>query len=64
MPPSLVTEEWWAETYRWPPQVVRELPLEAYEWFPEIAEARARARDLKAKTSPGAPGAQRRHGRG
>jgi hypothetical protein len=48
MPPDILLERWFARTYGWPPQTVRELPLETLTWFPVIEAAEAEAARIKA----------------
>lgn len=43
MPAWLLAAEWFSERYGFTPDEVRGLPIEAEEWYPRIAEARARA---------------------
>jgi hypothetical protein len=33
MPPEIFYYGWYAESYHWPPQVVRELELEELDWL-------------------------------
>lgn len=37
----MLKEIWYAENFGWSPQVVRDMPLESFEWFPIILTARA-----------------------
>jgi hypothetical protein len=48
MPADLLMDEWFASTYNFTPQQVREMPVDAVTWFPVIAEARGRAAQAKA----------------
>lgn len=55
MPATLLMERWYAEKYHWPPQVVRELPLDAYEWFPTIDRAAQAAQQSRAAAEQRTP---------
>lgn len=52
MPASAILEEWFAETYHFPPAITRELDLDSLEWFQIIRQAKAevqRMRDREAE---------------
>ena len=49
MPLRLLLEEWFAESYHYTPEQVGELSLDALEWFPVIAEAKARATKIRSE---------------
>jgi hypothetical protein len=39
MPSEVMLYRWYAKTFSWTPQQVRELPLDCFNWFPIIEEA-------------------------
>jgi hypothetical protein len=49
MPPEQVTLEWFARMYHFSDETTRALGIEALEWWPLIAEARAKAQVLESE---------------
>ena len=51
MPQGVLLYRWYAKTYGWTPDQVRELPADVFDWLPaiEIADAEAAAMRQKAE---------------
>lgn len=47
MPPNLVMEEWFAQTYTWPADVTRRQPTEVADWFPIIHAAKMEVQRMR-----------------
>ena len=47
MPVEMLTYSWFADAYKWPPEVVRNLTLEELNWLPVIEQAKAEVQHLR-----------------
>lgn len=50
MPPEMLWFRWFAKTYGWTPDQVRDLDLDFFEWLPVIEAADHQAGESRRKT--------------
>ena len=50
MPAAVMDDWWWLTTYHLTPDQVDALPLDDYDWFPLVEQARARAEAIRNAT--------------